>query len=317
MPCFHPWEPPRSMGLPPRVKLLPCGHCIGCRLERSRQQAARCIHESKSHHYNTWVTLTYDHEHLPQRYNTGLIHPKTKQPIYSGSLNKLDFPRFIRSIRKRLPVEGSPATRHIAHERVLRYYYAGEYGDQYRRPHYHACLFGIEFLDKKLIQATEAGFKLYESKTLTELWPHGNHMIGDLTFETAAYTARYIMKKINGKQAEKHYQAIDTTTGEIIQLTPEFNEASRRPGLGRTHYEKYKTDFYKRDNSSINVRGHHSRPPRYYDKLYEKENPFHYQHIKIERQLEAITKAKNRTAERLQAEEIITESKLQMLRGKL
>ena len=334
------------MGLGPMVKQLPCGQCSGCRLERSRQQAARCIHESKQHRFNTWATLTYDHDHLPQRYNTGIIHPRTKQPIYSGSLDKIHVPKFIRSLRKsafkiagidfdlRLQdpqhystITTSDLTRqHSSNETPfaafrlrphIRYYYSGEYGELYRRPHYHICLFGIDFNDKRLLQTTDAGYKLYTSKTLERLWPHGGHMIGELTFETAAYTARYIMKKITGKKSETHYKTIDTDTGEILQLVPEFNEASRRPGLGREHYEKYKTDFYKRTTSSINVRGHQSKPPRYYDKQYEKQNPKHYATLKFARQIDAIKNKKNHTPARLAAEEIITASKINSLKGKL
>ena len=346
MPCFHPWEPSPSMGLGPMVKQLPCGQCSGCRLERSRQQAARCIHESKSHRYNTWATLTYDHDHLPQRYNTGLVHPHTRQPIYSGSLDKLHVPKFIRSLRKSaFKLAGisfdlrlqDPDIYHTNADRSstrqhsntttlhaalrlrphIRYYYSGEYGERYRRPHYHICLFGIDFNDKKYVETTDAGYKLYVSKTLEKLWPHGQHLIGELTFETAAYTARYIMKKITGKQAHNHYQALNTETGEILQLVPEFNEASRRPGLGRAHYEKFKTDFYKQQTSSINVRGHQSKPPRYYDKQYEKHNPEHYAAIKFARQMDAIKNKKNHTPARLAAEEIITASKLKSLKGTL
>jgi len=45
---------------------LPCGQCIGCRLERSRQWAMRCIHEAQLHQNNCFITLTYDDEHLPK-----------------------------------------------------------------------------------------------------------------------------------------------------------------------------------------------------------------------------------------------------------
>src|SRR4051794_29862641 len=44
---------------------LPCGQCIGCRLERSRQWAIRCSHEAKLHEENCFITLTYAPEHLP------------------------------------------------------------------------------------------------------------------------------------------------------------------------------------------------------------------------------------------------------------
>lgn len=43
---------------------LPCGQCIGCRLERSRQWAMRCVHEASLYEKNCFITLTYDDSHL-------------------------------------------------------------------------------------------------------------------------------------------------------------------------------------------------------------------------------------------------------------
>lgn len=101
MRCFHPWKPGAALGLPPTLR-LPCRQCVGCRLKSSAEWATRCMHEVKCHRYNCWLTLTYDDEHLPSRYNTGLIHPRTKQPIYSGSLRKKHLQDFYRKMRKAL-----------------------------------------------------------------------------------------------------------------------------------------------------------------------------------------------------------------------
>jgi hypothetical protein len=98
---------------------LPCGQCIGCRLERSRQWAMRCLHESSLYDRNAFVTLTYDDEHLPP----------------GGSLNYPDFQRFMKRLRKN---SKSP----------IRFYMGGEYGESTLRPHFHVCLFGYDFPDK-------------------------------------------------------------------------------------------------------------------------------------------------------------------------
>lgn len=273
------------------------------------------MHEAKSNRFNTWITLTYDDEHLPDKYHTGLVNPKTKQPIYSGNLVKEEIPKFIRRIRKALGREKWEGRIH--HQNGVRYYYAGEYGELYNRPHYHACLFGIEFADKKIIKTTNGGFKLYESKTLNELWPYGNHMIGDLTHETAAYTARYIMKKINGKQQKKHYEKINAETGEIINTEPEFNGMSTNPGIGNEHFQKYKKDYYRETESGVRVKGYRIRTPRYYDKLYERDNPQHLKNLKFARIMDMREKWENHTPARLKAGESIIIAATTNLRGNL
>lgn len=327
MPCFHPWEPAPQMGLRPGL-MLTCSQCIGCRLRRSAEWATRCIHESKSQPYNAWLTLTYDDEHLPSRYWTGATNPRTGKKIYSGTLHKEHPQKFLRALRKALGREGRRAARgqhpSILHADMglrpmpllkLRYYYGGEYGEKYGRPHYHLCLFGIDLADKKFNNTTDQDFKLYTSETITKLWTHGTHLIGELTWETAAYTARYIMKKITGKKQEKHYEKLDHDTGEIIKTIPEYNDMSRRPGVGQFWIDKYIKDVYPHDY--VIVRGNKTRPPRYYDKRYEKLMPSEYQSLKFGRTIEALQHKEKHTPERLKAEEIITARRTQSLKQKL
>lgn len=349
MPCFHPWEPSSQLGLPPHIK-LPCRQCVGCRLAYSAGWATRCLHETKSHRQNCWLTLTYDDAQLPSRYYTGLVHPKTKKKIYSGTLLKEHPQKFFRRIRKHLnrvsandnriafdyhsvPTEPGRVSETINPFRRsgsenpnllinslrpnLRYYYSGEYGEKYNRPHYHICLFGIDFMDKKHTDTTDTGYKLYESQILEKLWPFGRHSIGELNWETAAYTARYIMKKINGKKQKKHYEKIDYETGEIITIAPEFNDMSRDPGIGNDFYENFKTDIYKAEHSQVNVRGHHTQPPRYYDKLHKEFDEAHLKKIKQKRFEQALQRKEHHTPERLLASEIITLRRTQSLTQKL
>ena len=64
---------------------LPCGQCVGCRLERSRQWAVRCMHEAQMHKSNCFITLTYNNMNCPQDY----------------SLNYDDFQLFMKRLRSK------------------------------------------------------------------------------------------------------------------------------------------------------------------------------------------------------------------------
>ena len=140
---------------------LPCGKCIGCLLERSRQWAVRCIHEASLHNQNCFLTLTYDDYHLPP----------------GGSLCKETFVKFMKRLRKRCGIG-------------IRFFQCGEYGEKLKRPHHHVCLFGYDFPDKYVYGKSKSGHFLYRSSLLEELWPFGFCTIGELTKETAGYTAR-------------------------------------------------------------------------------------------------------------------------------
>lgn len=181
----------------------------------------------------------------------------------------------------------------------------GEYGDQTHRPHYHALLFNHDFMDK-----TKWAFRnnntIYRSKSLEKLWPYGLSEIGNVTFQSAAYVARYVMKKITGEQAKEHYKG----------LTPEYNKMSLRPGIGKQWFDKYKTDIFPGDFVPL-AEGKKSKTPPYYDKLLEKESPITYEHVKKARLLKAELHAENNTPERLKVREIVTKSKLRKLKREL
>lgn len=213
---------------------LPCGQCVGCRLERSRQWAIRCMHEASMHEANAFVTLTYDQEH------------------FAPSLDYRDFQLFMKRARKELG--------------PLRFYMCGEYGERTFRPHFHALLFGVGFLDRYQWRKSASGFPLFRSPILEELWTAGSSEIGDVSFESAAYVARYVMKKVTGPASESHYKRVLPSTGEVVDVVPEFTRMSLKPGIGRKWIEKFYTDVYPEDGVLVN--GMKCKPPRYYDGVF-------------------------------------------------
>lgn len=305
MPCYHPLDGWRSktvnasgkrgivfnpsdgfLDMPIRV---PCGQCIGCRLERSRQWAIRCVHEASLYEKNCFITLTYSNEYLPK----------------DGSLVLEHFQKFMKRLRKRF---GSG----------IRFFHCGEYGAKGGRPHYHACLFNFDFSDKE-VWSVKDGIKLYRSKALEELWsdpvtdvPYGFATVGEVTFESAAYVARYILKKQKGDLAIFHYNTINPLTGEITaERSPEYVTMSRRPGIGKGWYEKFKSDVYPGD--FVEFRGQRFRPPKYYDSIFEIDNPETFRMLKASRSAAALSNMDENSFERLAVREECQEIKLKKL----
>lgn len=199
-------------------------------------------------------------------------------------------------------------------DKKIRFFHCGEYGEKYGRPHYHAILFGIDFDDKQLHTIIN-GNRLYTSPTLEKLWPYGYSSIGNVTFESAAYVARYIMKKVTGDQADEHYSVINEETGEILYKQPEYTTMSRRPGIAAGWFEQYADDVYPKD--FVTVRGKKMRPPKFYDRLMEKTRPYEIEDIKAARVEKAREHSLNNTPERLHVREQVQKLKLKQLPRKL
>ncbi len=256
------------------------------------------MHESTLHEENSFLTLTYNPESLPA----------------GGTLKKSDFQDFMKRYRKGI----SPG--------LIRFFHCGEYGEECKnchknrhdcqcqkfeqtlgRPHYHALIFGHDFADKALWKIVR-GNRLYTSETLDRYWGKGFCSIGAVTFQSAAYVARYIVKKIGGKQAKEHYKNVDVHTGEISQKLPEYITMSRRPGIAAGWFSKFATDVFPDDFCTIE--GKKYKTPRYYDKLLERITPEYYLHaIKAARSVEAARRAADNTPERLAVREEVQELK--------
>ena len=195
------------------------------------------------HEHSCFITLTFSPEELEKRQNP-------------SSLDVSEFQRFMKRLRKK-------------YGRGVRFFHCGEYGEQNKRPHYHALLFGVDFSDR-VLWSQRQGVKLYVSDNLSKLWPYGFSTIGDVTFESAAYVARYVMKKMRGEASADHYSNwIDPITGEVTEVKPEYATMSRKPGIGKTWFDKFKSDVFPNDYCV--VRGHEIKPPRYYETLLSEE----------------------------------------------
>lgn len=187
----------------------------------------------------------------------------------------------------------------------VRYYMCGEYGENTHRPHYHSLLFGYEFPDTEFICNSKSGLPLYGSVLADELWKQGSVWIGECTFESAAYCARYIMKKINGDPAEDHYKSLDWRTGELHTIIPEYTCMSRNKGIGTGWMEKFKTDVYPEDE--VVIKGKLMQPPRFYDSFLDDEE---LEKIKTRRKSRAAARAHDNTPERLAVKEKVAQAKL-------
>lgn len=224
-----------------RGRTVPCGQCIDCRLRRKREWAMRCVHEASLYQDNRFVTLTYADEFLPAK----------------ASLDRRAFPLFMKRLRKELG--------------PVRFFHAGEYGEENGRPHYHALLFGMRFPDECVVGETEGGEAISRSLVLLDLWGQGRCQIGSVTFESAAYVAGYCVKKVTGARAKAHYAGRE----------PEYATMSRRPGIGFGWFSKFREEVYRHD--SVVTRGHECGPPRYYDKKLEELDAASFEVMKARR----------------------------------
>jgi hypothetical protein len=293
MPCYHPLKADyrygnSAAGIKRSVVVLksdakrwaltlPCGKCHGCRLEKSRQWAIRCMHEASLYVDNCFITLTYDDANLPS----------------DGSLHYSHFQRFMKYLRAEYPFQR------------IRFYMAGEYGSQTGRPHYHAILFNFTFNDLVFHSLSPTGNPLCRSATLERLWPHGFSSVGAATYESAAYVARYIMKKLDGPQL-RSYVGVNTETGEVCERYPEFNRMSLKPGIGAEWFRKFFSDVFPHDRVITN--GTPSKVPRYYDKLLEASDSELLALIKDKRIVEAEMRAFDNTQARLSVKEAVSKA---------
>lgn len=335
MPCYYPLNAYRShktgaveiyaaeqihlhKNRPGQHFQVPCGKCSGCRRTQALNFATRCMHEASQHEYNSYITLTYDNEHLPKDLTLEHAHFVTFMKALRNTLSREGM-SILSDENPSATLQCSYGTSSHPLCKILpilqpippRFYMGGEYGTLYGRPHYHAILFGIAFPDKTYHGRTKAGAKIYRSHTLERHWKRGYSSIGDVSFASAAYIARYVMKKRTGDNNKEQYEIIDPETGEIYFKKKEYNQMSRNPGLGKTWFQRYHNDYIHQDKIRLKD-GREIKPPRYYDKQLKRLDRGIYDHTKHARELEQLANAHNNTPERLAVRETVANSQARL-----
>lgn len=237
------------------------------------------------HQENCFVTLTYEEKHLPR----------------FMSLRYRDFQLFMKRLRKFADVP-------------IRFFMCGEYGGRHCRPHFHACIFGFNFSDR-LEFKRGGGDVLYRSSSLENLWPLGFSTVGAVTFESAAYVARYVVDKINGANADAHYRSVDVTTGEVGQRVAEFCHMSLKPGIGRFFLEKFWKDVYP--SGKVIVNGKEAKAPRYYDRLCNRRDSDEFAVVAYDRERMARKYFKDTSDDRLAAREAVAVARSKLSKREL
>lgn len=227
---------------------LPCRQCVGCRIDREVEWSIRMMHEASQHDHNEFITLTYDEDHLP----------------WDNSVNHNHFQKFIRALRKTT-------------QQKIRYFVAGEYGEQRSRPHYHAILFGLQLDDLE-----QVGPKNYQSNLLDSIWKKGYVDIGEsVTRASCVYVAGYMLKDVS-KEWQNDWEWPNLITGEVRPRRKPYARMSNRPGIGKAWYDKYSSDVFPGDFVVIDGKKHPS--PAYYRRLLERSDPELFEILKQKRE---------------------------------
>lgn len=227
---------------------VPCRKCIECKLDNAKEWAIRSALECKYSKDNWFITLTYSDEFIPVN-DKGIFTVRYK-----------DLRQFLKSLREYF------RRRDI---KKIKYLASSEYGSRTNRPHYHICFFGLPLDDLELTgEKSNLGHPYFVSKLVERIWGKGIHKIGRVTYQSAGYVSRYTLKKVKKLDYEK------------LGIEPEKLYMSK--GIGKKYFEENKEHIYKFDVVNLNTdKGLIKlQPPRYFDRLYEKQNSEHLQEIK-------------------------------------
>lgn len=250
---------------------LACGRCVGCRLERARQWAVRCVHEASMHEHCSFITLTYAPEFLPD----------------FGSLRYSDFQGFIKRLRQRFRAASGAVG--------IRFFMCGEYGDRLSRPHYHALLFGVRFADARRANSVRARSAVFRSSLLESCWPFGFSSCGEVNFRSSAYVARYTLKKVSGDAARDHYFGVDPRSGKLGPVVPEFSRMSLKPGIGAEWFRSHFGEVYP--EGIVTLGDFRGKAPRYYDQLFARDDPEGFEELQYRRFLAGAAFSDSQSAE--------------------
>lgn len=249
-----------------QIQQIPCGKCMQCRLKYSRDWANRCMFEYKTAQNAFFFTFTYDNANLH-------FSPHVDVETGACSIRPCLVPKHLQDFFKRLRKNVDK----LGYEVPLRFFACGEYGSETLRPHYHAIIYNLptKFLEKSEEWTShDPSYKLWRAPGIEKIWKHGLCVYGDVNWLTCAYVARYIVDKQLGKnKAKQEFFQSQVFPGEPWQ--DEFVRMSRKPGIGRQYYDEHKQEIYKWDAIPLELQGtiRDVRPGKYFDKLFDVEQP--------------------------------------------
>lgn len=205
---------------------------MGCLAQKRSDWAFRLETELKNASSASFITLTYDEEHM------------TLGEGMSGTLLKRDIQLFMKRLRKTIStyMEKAEPWRKTSYlkiyEKRIKYFIAGEYGEYTDRPHYHGIFFNIPI-----------GFNNKEE--IEKAWGNGFVHFGYASPKSIRYTAKYIIN-------------------EVVSICgKEKNFMMCSKGLGIDYVKKMKV-FHKRNGIYYGIDGDRKKHlPRYYrDKIF-------------------------------------------------
>lgn len=266
------------------AQLLPCGHCPACKLATSQSWANRMELELP-YHDNAWfLTLTYDDDHIPYRATWDNLTGEVVTENYS--LRKEDVQLFWKRLRRYIEY-------HKLSDKKIIYYQAGEYGGTTHRPHYHAIVYDLPIKKSDLkVYKKLRGNVYYNCKWLEDLWGKGYVVIAPAEWKAMAYTARYTTKKIYGKESKEYYEGMG--------IIPEYCVMSK--GIGEQYYYDHVNEIYPKDSIQLK-NGKVCKPPRYFDKLFDRDHAQHPLTIQESEEIEnTIEKAESEELKQIRKE---------------
>ena len=270
-------------------EIIPCGKCMGCYLEKARDKAVQLSLEKMNPEYKEdecwFITLTYDDDYLPIH---SYLDVESGEVINGASTELKDLQNWIKKLRDNHP------------DKNIRYMAAREYGTSTLRPHYHLIIFGLP-LDRDLmvkIGNKANGDALWTTPQLdniisrdcwsvrrplgdrkAKMYRAGNVTIGEVTFQSISYVARYTLKKANKTYDSEWWYNAQGLDKEAV---------SQSQDLGKWYYDLHKHEIYENDYVPILGKNENfSKPPKSYDRMYKEEYPKKYAKV-VERRKEAL-----------------------------
>lgn len=200
-----------------------------CRKKRATELAIRCVLHSSLYKQNCFLTLTYDES----------------KKGYHNEFQYEDIQKFKKRLRRYCEYK---------FKKKIQVFNVHEYGKNTKK-HWHLVVFNHDFHDKQTHKISK-GNRLYISKRLTELWPHGFSTIGDVTEASAMYQAQYTQKDLKNGNTQNKYKS-----------------HSKHSGIGRDYFLLHYKQILQ--NGFVPLGGKKIPIPRYFQKLAHK----HYSHF--------------------------------------